>query len=258
MLGGKPVPCGKCYACQSNRRNSWTFRLLKESQYSVSSYFIGLSYEDGKTDGNVYKETCQLWLKRMRKALYPIRFKYYLVSEYGETTFRPHYHCLIFFREIVSINRITDVVQKTWNRGFVDIGLCEQASIHYCTHHHISKGYHPDGLNPTFTLMSRRPAIGFDYISRSGSFHIGNPELSYVTFEGGFKTVIPRYYKNKLYTEEERKIIAENAKPKDFVDRVDYFKKNPTHSRQQYVDYLKQWKEKQLSLSIKKRLNKKL
>lgn len=245
------VPCGRCYACLTNRRNAWTFRLLYESHKSISNYFLTLTYDDEHTDGNVYKETCQIWLKLFRYYLKDVKLKYYLVSEYGEQTFRPHYHVLVFFRKIVTIEQIQIALEKSWTRGNHYIGAVEQASIHYCTHHHITKGYTPDGLNKTFTLMSRNPAIAKDYIENVGPYHIGDISKSYVTFPGGQKLVLPRYLKEKLYTKEEQQQIANLCEPKAFVDEQKYFELNPTHTYSKYTKYVEMFKQNQLNKELK-------
>lgn len=179
------------------------------------------------------------------------KFKYYLVSEYGEQTFRPHYHCLIFFREAVNFDKIQDVINQTWKKGFIYIGSIEQASIHYCTHHHITKGLTPDGLNPTFTLMSRRPAIAYDYIEQRGNYHRQSPELSYVTYDGGQKQVLPRYLKTKIYPKEDLEKIALLCTPQSIVPIKEYFSRNPKHTQKDYAHYRKMFVTQQLTKNIK-------
>mgnify|MGYP000861102487 CR=1 FL=1 len=181
---------------------------MEENRKSLSSYFITLTYDDllRNTYGNVDKKDCQDFLKRLRYYL-DIKFKYYLVSEYGSKTFRPHYHALLFFRDSIDKDTVTDAIQKAWKYGFIQIGKAESASIHYVTKYIIRKSIDINGLLPTFTLMSKRPAIGIDYInSKKGYHNINNP---YVTFEGGFKGVMPRYYKDKIYSDTEKRLIAE-------------------------------------------------
>ena len=40
------VPCGKCAACLTNRRNDWAVRLKVEHQNADSAYFITLTYDE--------------------------------------------------------------------------------------------------------------------------------------------------------------------------------------------------------------------
>lgn len=181
-----------------------------------------------------------------------------MVSEYGTTTYRPHYHVLLFFKEIMPTETIQKAIENSWTRGHYYLGEVSQASIHYTCKYHITKNIYPDGLNRPFTLMSRRPAIGFDYIQKNLSYHKGNTKKSFVTYQGGQKQVIPRYFKNKIYTEDERKEIAAICKPKEFVNEEKYFKTYPKHTHSQYRKYVEDWKNRELNKIHKQRNTDKL
>lgn len=43
---GITVPCQKCFACQSNRRKDWVFRIKEEMKSSIASYTVTLTYDD--------------------------------------------------------------------------------------------------------------------------------------------------------------------------------------------------------------------
>ena len=43
---GTYVPCGRCYACLTTRRNVWTFRILQELKVAESARFVTLTYTD--------------------------------------------------------------------------------------------------------------------------------------------------------------------------------------------------------------------
>ena len=91
------VPCGKCAACLSRRRDDWSFRLNEELKQSTSANFVTLTYEDEKCPYKSFrKEDIQLFIKRLRKSLEFTKIKYFISSEYGFRTHRPHYHMIIF------------------------------------------------------------------------------------------------------------------------------------------------------------------
>lgn len=106
------VPCGKCSECLQKYQNSWSIRLQAESKYWTYCYFLTLTYNQDtvpmsveKTSGEVsltvHKKDVQDWLKRFRTAYFRkygenIDMKYFITSEYGPRTQRPHYHCLFF------------------------------------------------------------------------------------------------------------------------------------------------------------------
>ena len=64
-----PLPCGKCPECLKARSEEWTMRLKLELMEHEESCFITLTYSD--TDGELCKRDYQLFLKRLRKYIYP-------------------------------------------------------------------------------------------------------------------------------------------------------------------------------------------
>lgn len=237
------VPCGKCYRCLTNLRNSWTQRLKDEAHASVSSFFVTLTYEDKFTDGNVSKRDVQLFLKRLRFRLGKTKIRYYCVSEYGTTTYRPHYHMLIFSQDIIYLHHMIELVIFAWSKEKVPLGLTKtypinDAEIHYCTKHHLQKLENPPGLERTFSLMSTRPGIGFDFASKN----FKNYDEFTVNYRlaNGFKCSLPRYYKKKFWSDERR---AEMAKDWSFTPPIDfstYLLERPNSSHSEYCDYIKQ------------------
>ena len=105
------VPCGKCLECLKDRQNSWKIRLVEEARVHKYVYFFTLTYNDdsvpfttlpdGTRVNHVSKYDVQLWIKRNRIKFErmlkrDIDFKYFVTSEYGPNTGRPHYHGIIF------------------------------------------------------------------------------------------------------------------------------------------------------------------
>ena len=80
------VPCGKCYACLSNRKAQWVFRLQVEVDNSLTSWFITLS-QDNEHLEDVNKPAIQLFFRYLRRKGH--KFKYYAIGEYGSHTYRP-------------------------------------------------------------------------------------------------------------------------------------------------------------------------
>lgn len=111
ILVNQSVPCGKCIECLKDSQNSWKIRLMEEARDHLYVYFFTLTYnddsvpftymEDGTRVNHVSKIDIQLWLKRnrmryVRQFNKEIDFKYFVTSEYGPNTGRPHYHGIIF------------------------------------------------------------------------------------------------------------------------------------------------------------------
>lgn len=198
------VPCGKCYACLSKRRSDWCFRLGQELKVASAAHFITLTYADDflPRDENgvpcVVKRDCQLFFKKLRKLIYPNKIRYFLVSEYGTRTFRPHYH-LILYNFPTDGYDIDIILARCWSVGFYKCGSVTGASINYVAKYCVSSEDLPDLFVPVFMLCSRRPAIGSNYLSRAVIDWLRSGLKTYV-LDNGFKKSLPRYYRKKVYS----------------------------------------------------------
>jgi len=244
------VPCGKCAACLTNRRTDWTLRLSIEMEYASTAHFITLTYSDENIYYNkdfkpsVYKKDMQDYMKRIRKHCPESKIRYYLVGEYGTQTKRPHYHILLFNYPLEKLNRL----ESLWNNGHILVGNVSMQSISYVCKYHVNSTNFPEGSNPSFTLMSRNPGIGYPYLTKMGSFHDGRPEKGFYYGLSGEMRRLPRYFKDKLYSKEEKRFIPIKNANSDQT-QLDYEALNPTenyfkYSFEQKIDFQKRFKEK--------------
>lgn len=207
------VPCGKCAACLMSYRRDWIVRLKKEADASVYSVFVTLTYGDENLPAcGVSKEDVQAFFARLRDKLkkrYGIKVRYYITSEYGPTTYRPHYHALLFFDGFVP--EVGDILLEAWQKGYVYVGTVESCSIGYCASYHITRGGYPRGQNKPFVLMSRRPGIGDKYLRDKHNVYYHLPRLQgfdsnpvfTVPLGDGFSCHMPRFYRDKLFSQKE-------------------------------------------------------
>lgn len=220
-----PVPCGKCPHCLSRRRSDWVIRLKNEFKTAKSAWFITLTYDDcnlpvsSLVDSSfisrrseyidnsayfpvVYRRDVQLFLKRLRFDIRPFKIRYFLVSEYGPTSFRPHYHLLLFDfpKELDILSHITNA----WNSGFVSVSDVNEARILYTAAYMFGKTELPDYLKNHPPFVSCSKGIGLSYLEDSDNyfFHKNNFALYYQ--DGKYKKSLPRYYKDKIFTAEEK------------------------------------------------------
>lgn len=205
-------PCGRCLSCLQKKRADWSFRLLQEMTIADSAYFITLTYNNEnvpRTDSGVpqlQKRDLQLFKKRLRKlnaAVSKSHIRYYSVGEYGTRTFRPHYHSIIFNVHPSVMAQLTSV----WKLGNVQVGKVNAASIHYVTKYVINRNHSYPSVTKPFSTMSRRPGIGHVYYEKMRAWH-REDKRTYVVREGGFKQRLPRYYKDKIFNQFERQLIA--------------------------------------------------
>lgn len=144
--------------------------MLLESFKHAESSFITLTYDpehlpDG---GSLVPKHMQDWLKRVRKTFYPRRLRYFGVGEYGDETFRPHYHVALFGVSALSIAGVdgrSDPLRRLWGMGHVYAGELNWHSAQYIGGYvakKMTKGDDPRlrGRYPEFARMSLRPGIG--------------------------------------------------------------------------------------------------
>lgn len=192
------VPCGRCPACLEKRQQEWIFRLQQEEKVTNYSYFITLTYEDQNLYYNdfgvasVNKRHIQLFIKRLRKKL-PCKLRYYIISEYGPKTFRPHYHGILF-----SNLPLDSLVTETWQLGFCYLGQVSESSIAYTTKYCLKECEVPNNADPNFMLCSQKPAIGLNYLSEEVVTYHEQEGKNYLTLRNGRKLGLPRYYRNKM------------------------------------------------------------
>lgn len=163
MLGVMPCGCGQCMPCRINRRRLWTHRLILESLVHGDSSFVTLTYspQNVPEGGTLVPKHAQDWLKRLRWHVEPRAIRFFLVGEYGDETFRPHYHAALFGVG----RRDTALVEKTWGFGHVVVGDLTPASASYVCGYVTKKltavgDPRLGGKFPEFSRMSLRPGIG--------------------------------------------------------------------------------------------------
>lgn len=172
---GISLPCGYCLGCSLERSRQWAVRCMHEAKMHDENIFVTLTYDPAflPADGSISKDTCQRFLKRLRRAIDPVRIKFFLCGEYGEQMGRPHYHAIIFgwwppdavyFKGSGEQSLFTSaVLSKAWGFGFASFGSVSFDSAAYVARYALKKlrtnraaeAARLSGRTPEFLLMSR-------------------------------------------------------------------------------------------------------
>lgn len=255
------VPCGKCPACVKRKQSAWSFRLMQEEKRSDISHFVTLTYDvknvpfSDRGYMTLRKEHFQLFMKRLRKlSTNPFPIKYYAVGEYGKERSRPHYHAVIFNAEIKDI-------EQAWGLGAIHYGKVEGASIGYCLKYMLKANskvgfWETDDRLPEFALMSK--GLGAKYLNENTlQWHLSDlNNRMYVTIAGGIKATLPRYYKDKIWNEEN----FENVEQRDIMKQsmvfsqkqrmenavIKLMKANPNYTKEKAENDLQQWRNMEI------------
>lgn len=240
------IPCGKCLECLRAKQNEWLIRLYCESLYSSSVLFFTLTYDEtsvptllddktGEITKSVYKKHVQDWLKRFRIRLerngLSTDWKYFICSEYGPATKRPHYHGLIFnlpkkhfvrygltewlmnygFYDCKEIIMATDLVQREKNlscvmryvskycmKGEFENPLVDQRKV-FPTFRLISKGIGKEYILNIKDYVTEQKEVtqGFDYSPAAIQTIIDRSKVKI----GSCYYSFPKYFKNYAYGE---------------------------------------------------------
>lgn len=254
-----PVPCGRCPNCVKRRVSQWSFRLMQEakSKDTISAHFITLTYDTTNVPltpcgfMDLSKRHLQLFFKRLRKSLPGRKVKYYAVGEYGGKSYRPHYHVILFN---VDINKIQDA----WGLGSVHYGTLSPASVGYTLKYLSKPSRVPLHVNDDrireFALMSK--GIGKNYLTKQMvKWHLASlQDRMYCNLEGGRKIAMPRYYKEKIYSKEQRKAAGYFTAVNMLMRKLEWEKKTPDHYRIQAeadkASFVRMHKQSMINLKI--------
>lgn len=219
---GIPLPCGKCPYCLRRRATNWVFRCMQEAKVADTAHWVTFTYEQPKITPNGFmtldKLTFQKFMKRLRKlhkkGHRPI--KYFACGEYGDQTERPHYHAVIFNADIQLIEQAwqgeyTSVDQHTGEiystiGGILHFDQVNSNTVMYTAKYMMKKQKIPkfkgDDRLPQFQLFSK--GLGINYLTpQTVDFHLSDITRLYATVDG-VKVALPRYFREKIYTEEQR------------------------------------------------------
>lgn len=185
--------------------------MLQEEKRSSSAHFITLTYESAflpiSSNGHMTldKSAFPSFIKRLRRYT-SNKLKYYACGEYGSQFSRPHYHAIVF--------NVDDplLFAKAWtvdgcSIGVVDVGQVSGDSIAYVSGY-INKrsrgaARRNDDRIPEFSLMSK--GLGSNYLTPAvKAYHLSDLSRNYLTKDGGDKIALPRFYRDKIYDDDDK------------------------------------------------------
>ena len=210
-----PVKCGCCIECRKEKQREWRVRLEEELR-SKFGYFTtltispeGIKEIEKKTSlkweenpNEIATKALRLFLERVRKETGK-SIKHWCVTELGEEKNRIHLHGIFFGQKSAQL------IKKHWKYGFVFIGgYCNSKSVNYMTKYMLKV----DIKHPEFKqIVLASSGIGSGYMDRLDYLwqkqNYKRIEVATYTFRNGTKMAMPKYYKNKIFTEKEREIM---------------------------------------------------
>lgn len=223
--------------------------MMHEAQLYEDNVFVTLTYSNKylPSDYSVDLRHWQLFFKKLRFSLEPKKLRFYMCAEYGEETLRPHYHAIIFNHDfndkvLYSMERENKLytspqLTKLWPYGLATLGdvtfesaayvaryVTKKITIfgpsdhitrrHYTRLHPLTKTLHT--VQPEFSTMSRRPGLGFNWLTKFRSDVYPSDEV----IARGRRMRPPRFYDSKL-TEEELELLKRRRKASGLKHKPD-------------------------------------
>lgn len=151
-----------------HRANTVDIQSTKNFIELMTSHFGGLPY--------LSSVDIQRFIKRLRITLlrkynrYELKekdspsFRYFCCGEYGPSTFRPHYHLLLFFSSGFIASHISEYIRECWQFGYTDSSFVSDCNASYVAGYvngtaHLPAIYQTAKIRP-FSLYSKHPALG--------------------------------------------------------------------------------------------------
>lgn len=155
----------------------------------------------------------QLFFKRLRKSLKGDKIKYYCVGEYGDQwrpitpNGRPHYHALIFYRGTKDWFHIQLLIKNVWSAGIAQV-LPVQGAQGYVTKYILKFDKRHHVVEP-FSLISH--GLGIDYLTDAKVLYHRQNLVPYALKPGGYRVTLPRYYKDRIFSEYDRLLMKKRS-----------------------------------------------
>lgn len=214
-----PVGCGNCIECRKQKAQAWRVRLQEEFKTDKKCYFVTLSFSPEalqeianmliKTDkyniiteiecNAVATKAVRLFLERWRKK-YKKSVKHWLITELGDKyTERIHLHGIIW------TDKPKKEIDNIWKYGNTWIGdYCNEKTINYIIKY-ITK---TDLKHKTYKAVVLCSAgIGKNYLKTLNALnnkYNGTATNQKYKLNNGTEVNLPIYYRNHIYTEEQR------------------------------------------------------
>lgn len=212
-----PVKCGKCMECRKQEARKWQVRLYEEIKQTKNGIFVTLTFSNesikelGKlTEMTGYNRDNEIATIGMRRFLERWRKKYkksvrhWTITELGHNgTENIHLHGIIW------TDKEPQEIRKIWKYGFVWLSTEHQGYVNDQTVNYIVKYVHKQDAKHKYykPKILTSPGIGRNYINtinaESNKYKKNETNETYRNRQG-YKMGLPIYYRNQIYTEEEK------------------------------------------------------
>ena len=282
------VPCGECYICRKKKARQWRVRISEDIKKNKDCKIVLLTfstenlkklakhkeckgYTGYELDNQICKLAVKLFRERWRKK-YGRSIRHWLITELGHgKTEHVHMHGIVWKdNRYILEDDFMNEVERYWQYGWVGRGKKNYITGNYENYvnartanyftKYVNKIDEEHEMYKQIVLTS--PGIGKNFIestrAKNNTFNGKKTNQLYYPTDGG-TLPMPEYYRNKLYTEEQKEELTINYLNEDFeyIDGKEIRKDLGDVERKKLYDNLKMknarlgysnknWMEKQL------------
>lgn len=214
-----PVGCGKCMECRKQEARKWQIRLLEDIRHNKNGQMIALTFSDEsikelteeirnrrgyevkgyELDNEIATIAVHRFRERWRKE-YKRSIRHWFITELGHNgTENIHMHGIVW------TDKGKEELDKHWKYGHTWVGTyVNEKTVNY----NIKYVHKIDADHKEYKpIILTSPGIGAGYIKRADAkankYKEGETKEYYKT-RTGHKVALPIYWRNKIYSEEER------------------------------------------------------
>ena len=221
-----PVACGKCMECKKKKSRDWQVRLLEDSKHIKNGKFVTFTFSnesisklhkdlpiytnknkrklelDGYDRDNAIaklgvRRFLEKWRKKHKKSV-----RHWFITELGhEGTENIHLHGIIWTDHEEDIDKI-------WDYGFTWVQEKEkninESIVNYITKYINKVDFEHKEYNPIILCSKGIGAKYLETFNKSTNKYKKNETNEAYTTRSGHKIMLPIYYRNHIYNEEER------------------------------------------------------
>lgn len=238
------VPCGQCYICRKKKAREWRMRITEDIKVNNNAKIVTLTFntESLKKLANEIKgisgydldnEICKLAVKRWRerwRKKYGRSPRHWLITELGHgKTEHVHMHGIIWQDKRYTLeNELLNEIEKTWGYGYIGKGKIDYETgkiINYVnarTANYFTKYVNKiDELHKEYKqIILTSPGIGSAYVESNkakDNIYKGEQTNQMYNIDTGGVLPMPTYFRQKLYTEEEREKLTTDMLNKKII-----------------------------------------
>jgi hypothetical protein len=225
-----PVGCGRCIECRKKKQRDWQVRLLEDIKTNTNGKFITLTFSDESIyelskvikienkgyafDNAIATLAVRRYLERHRKE-YKHSLRHWFITELGHVNQQNiHIHGIAWYDNeeqfltsdtIWQYGKVLKGTAKYWTPKIITYeNYVNENTIGYITKYLTKQDKDHKEYNP---IILTSAGIGKQYTTRTNAqtnAYNNKETKDYYTTKTGHKMSLPIYYRNKLYTEEQR------------------------------------------------------